>query len=233
MLVSYKLLPAWVVAAVLLAGLAADADASLKLRLTDSATTDFKLIVDDGTDDNFGTTPGIISFTGSVGTFTLTVTTAKSKPVVGSASFPELSMTVDASTTSSTMSTLTIELTDTGFGSSLTSLVFVTTFGSSSPSTQSITISSFLDLSNAEFGTGAGTTPLSSLGPSSGEFGDSGFASATTDTAYSLTLVAELEHGGAGSSSFNAAVFAIPEPVSLFTWAGLTCMALARGHRRR
>jgi hypothetical protein len=205
---------------------ATSADASLKLRLTDSATATSVTIEDEvlgfGGDGALGV-PGSIVFSGPLGSFTVVVEVGTSKPIIGSTAFP--SLTLSSSVTSfgaPVASTLTIELTDTDFGSSNDPLGFLTSFNStfSAPAT----LTSYIDTSNAEFGTG---TLLSSFAPNplGGPFDVSDSTSAsTTPSPYSMTIVATVTHGtGNSSSSFDAAVVT-PEPTALLVWGGLVAL---------
>ena len=223
---------AYVLCAGLVLSCATVAEASLKLRLTDSAGG--TITITDNMANDFSPIAGNLTFAGSVGTFDLVVEIGTSKPVSGSAAFPLMTLTSSITTTGilhTGLSTLTIELTDTDFGPSLNPLGFLTAISSSNATTQSSTLDTYIDLGNAEF---AATTLLSSLGPSVGMFDLTDFASAATDPAYSLTMVATVTHAkGAGLSNWDASISAIPEPVAFVVWSGLMGLAGLVAYRRR
>ena len=127
-------------------------------------------MITDGGAGDLSLLPGQIVFGGTVGTFDVVVEIGVSKPILGSAAFPVMTLASSVTTTPflhTALSTLTIKLTDTDFGPSASPLGFVSIFNSASPATQSSDLDTYIDLGNAAFGT---TTPLSSLGPASGDF---------------------------------------------------------------
>ncbi len=216
----------------LVLGVAADAHASLKLRLSDSSSSSSTTIVDGDALDSNGSTSGIITYVGTVGAFIVQVSTGSSKPVIGSTTYPELAIT-SLDITGPNTSTLTIELTDTGFGPSTSPTTgFNNTINSASPNTQSVSYSSYIDNANTEFGK---DTPITSMGTASGVFNLSSYGAVTTGSPYSVTMVLTLTQSASGYSQFDASLSAVeaPEPSTMITWAGLACLGLIGVKRNR
>lgn len=184
------------------------------LELSDGTAT--QTITDDGAFD-LNSEAGIITFGGSVGTWNVIITTATTKPFSGTATDPLMTLaSVDASST--TDGTFTIRFTDTDFtglaGGSLFSEISGSVFSSGT-----VTYATYLDSTNAEFGTG---TSLAALGPLAGiNFSDTSSVSLDPTTPYSLTLVATLFNPTAGLTSLTASLtdpqpnHQVPEPSSL------------------
>ncbi len=187
------------------------------LELSDGTVT--QAITDDGAFD-LNSEAGIITFGGSVGTWDVIITTATTKPFSGTATDPLMTLaSVDAS--SSTGGTFTIKFTDTEFtgldGGSLFSEISGSVFSSGT-----VTYTTYLDSTNAEFGTG---TSLAALGPLAGiNFSGSSSVSLDPTTPYSLTQVVSLIHNNGAFSQLTASLTdptlgpppaPVPEPSSL------------------
>lgn len=211
------------------------AHAAFKLSLDDSgligdvAGID-ELITDGGVGDDSGVT-GVIVFNGSIGVFTVNVTTAISKPILGDAADANLDLnSINVSTTGS--GTLTIAVTDTDFlfSDTTTLITFFALLGGTTDGT--VTLDVYVDDGNDEF---ALTTLIASLGAfGPGAFSDITSALATLTGTYSITLVATITHTGAGQvSSFDAEI-EIPEPSTLLVFGiGLLSLGLVIRRRRR
>ncbi len=94
---------------------AATSEAAFKIRISDGTTT--KTIVDGGVDDAAAASPGTISFTGTVGHISLTITSGKANPAPGFVATPYFAK-VDLNVGSVAVDqagTYTFELTDTGY----------------------------------------------------------------------------------------------------------------------
>lgn len=160
---------------------------------------------------------------------TLSIESGLSKPLIGSASEPELHL--DGVLTSFGATSLTLMLSDTDFSGSLGDF-FATLGGAfSNPSQSNITYSLYRDLSNALFGM---SELVCSIGPLSGaaSFGGNCSNTLALDPAYSITLVATLNHQGAAHSSFNAIAkddARVPEPSAMILFVmGLVGLAARR-----
>jgi hypothetical protein len=193
-------LTATAVTALLLAGVA-PARAMLMISLNDNAGHSASA------SDQTG--QGFTSFIGSVGSFTINITGAASKPAIGAPTAPQLDLaSLDIATTGGT---LTIEVTDTGFLGNGNAYDFVSGVGGNNYG-DSLTLSTFMDCGNAQFGMG---TPIATQGYGGG----AGSASTATQVktcagSYSLTEEVVLNFAQKGFTSFDASV-SLPEPATL------------------
>jgi hypothetical protein len=181
---------------------AAEASPMLSLRAGGNTIT-----ITDGGAGDWNVNTGAITFVGTVGAFTINVSSGVSKPALGTGVAPHLDLS-SLNVTTSGGGTLTMLFTDTdftgvspgGFASSIGgvaggAVTFATYFGSNAP------FSLGTLLGNTSFGTGAFSGTFFGAGPSGGP--------------YSLTEVVTLSLPAFSSSSFNAELQATPEPGSL------------------
>ena len=162
-------------------------------------------------------TVGVVGFSGGLGNFSVNVTTGISKPVIGTAIFPELDLnSVDV--TSSAGGTLTLKVTDTDFIGNGTSAYFISQIGGTQSRGGTVTYSTAADCGNTAFGTG---TPLGSQSFSASPFSGTQVTGTTLCAGnYSLTeeVVLTLTSGGQ-NTSFDANL-AIPEPTTAMLFGG-------------
>ena len=177
--------------------------------------------ITDGGAGDLDAAAGVVSWGGTVGSFTSTFTIGSSKPAQGSVNNPSMHLNSFALTSlqgqGSFPATVTVKITDTNFTTPLSLGVngFVTSLGGfSSPGATVTSFNSYLDNSNTAFGTG---TLLSSLGSHSGAFSSSGVSNVLpTSSPFSVTMVGTITHTAAGqSTSIDAGVNTVPEPSSL------------------
>jgi len=200
---------------------AGPAMADMVLYLNDMSTAGYDVIVVDGgaagTLTSIGASTvadgsglaGMIIYSGNAGSiFQVNVTTGMSKPLIGPASIHLDSVTVSGSGAG----TLQIGLTDTDFlyPGTLASASVVNNIGGVTGG--SVTGSWTADEGNSEFVAGAiGDHPTGPFGP--GAFSGSTSASASgLGAGFSLTTLVEIEHSGAGVTSFDSEVAVVPVP---------------------
>lgn len=174
---------------------------------------------------------GAATFVGSLGNFLINVTTGLSKPVLGSATLPDIDLS-SVDVTSALGGTLTLEVTDTDFIGNAGFADFVSAIGGTQGSGGSLTYSTFADCSNSAFGMG---TALSSQSFSGGGAFSGSSTSPTTLCSgnYSLTELVSLSlPGGFVGTSFDANL-AVPEPATLALFgAGLLALPLLARRKR-
>ena len=185
----------------------------LGIQLYDGTTT--ITVWDDGVGDVNSTT-GAVTYVGSIGVWTVNVTTGIGVPVVGTSSWPILDLnSIDVTTT--TGGTLNVAVTQTGLGplptgsSSLRTSVGGTTAGT-------VSFNTYYDVTDLAFGTGTLAGSLGPYGP--GAFsGVTGAPITTGANLYSITANASITQAGAGATSFDNEV-RVPEPSTLLLLGG-------------
>ena len=185
----------------------------LGIQLYDGTTT--ITVWDDGVGDVNSTT-GAVTYIGSIGVWTVNVTTGIGVPVVGTSSWPILDLnSIDVTTT--TGGTLNVAVTQTGLGplptgsSSLRTSVGGTTAGT-------VSFNTYYDVTDLAFGTGTLAGSLGPYGP--GAFsGVTGAPITTGANLYSITANASITQAGAGATSFDNEV-RVPEPSTLLLLGG-------------
>lgn len=174
---------------------------------------------------------GAIMYTGSLGDVAFDLTTALADPLIGSPDTALLSLT-QLSVTASRDARLTVSVTDTDrtITPSPANALFTSDIGGVLTGGGSIQASSYVDLTNAAFGTSG---PSSSFGPVSGAFSNEQSSSFAYSGPFSLTQVAILNLSAFSVASFDlhSKVTAVPEPGSL-ALLGLG-LAVVLGSKRR
>jgi hypothetical protein len=187
--------------------------AAASIKISDGINTPIVIADGSGSDSNAAT--GVITWIGSIGVFDINVTTGSTKPVLGSATLPELDLN-NLSINSTGSGNLWVEFSDTGFGPLPPSYSsFITTVGGTSDDTTEFF--SYVDASNTLFGT---ATQVGNLGPYVAGQDNDPFSGVTSGSAspsspFSMTSVAKITHGSDGmNTSFNLNVVVVPEPLS-------------------
>ena len=185
----------------------------LGIQLYDGTTT--ITVWDDGVGDVNSTT-GAVTYIGSIGVWTVNVTTGIGVPVVGTSSWPILDLN-SVNVTTTTGGTLNVAVTQTGLGplptgsSSLRTSVGGTTAGT-------VSFTTYYDVTDLAFGTGTLAGSLGPYGP--GAFsGVTGAPITTGANLYSITANASITQAGAGATSFDNEV-RVPEPSTLLLLGG-------------
>lgn len=214
-----------------LAGASTPASAAMLIGICDDVTCSGGndiIVTDNGVGD---TLPIIGAASAGISAFgyTLLVNTSQSKPLVGSASAPQLDLTFSATTNDSVLRTIYLYVTDTGFVSSgAYTLSLGGTGGTVTGQAYGGTNNTALSLANL-FGAIGPLSGGAYSGSSSGSF----VASANP---YALTLGATITRSSAGTSTgdLNLTVGAVPEPA---TWAmmllGFGGIGMTMRRRRR
>lgn len=217
---------------------AAPAHAGFVLEISGGATT--VTIADGGVNDANGTV-GRISYFGTIDGFSINLTTGISKPVIGTAEVAQLDLS-SFHISGAAAGTLTIRLTDTDYTSEMIG-VAVSAVGGSSQGT--VSVQTYVDRDNAEFGTGDLLTDFGVLSGSGFSASEVAGIDPTINndglSPYSLTIVATVTHDAAGQTTgFDALLQTavteadVPAPASMAVFAfGLAALGALRRRRAR
>jgi hypothetical protein len=206
--------------------------ASAQAELSLSQGTFSVLVPDNGPGD---TNPilGAITFTGPIGNFSGTFNAGTTKPFVGSALQPQLSLTSTALTTGSQGGTLTILFGDTGFGpvsnGNLTAQI-----GGMGPVSGQVSYQTFMDAGDIPLGLGIGLTTQQ---PPGGPIFDSVSSNVTFGLNTSLTQEIIISQGPEAVNGLNSTLrissaVATPDTGSAITLFATALLTL-EGYRRR
>lgn len=211
---------------------------ALKIQFSSGATT--ITIQDDGIGD-LTAGLGTVTFFGQVGNFTLNTSVGNTKPApgFGTAEVPIMDL-LSVNATSQTGGTLTVMITDTGYGPLKPGITgFKIKLGGETDGT--VSVANYWDDTNAEFGTGH---LITSMGP----FTDDSFkqtdlkwgipqvipSPTNPNGNFSLTMIATITHndGPDKSSSLNNKITPTPEPGTILL-VGLGLLGLGIIGRRK
>jgi hypothetical protein len=222
--------------------------ATLRLRIESVDTGQGVVITDEGAGDPFIGVDGLVNFTGSLGSFSINVTTGASQPLLGG---DELDLN-SINLTLTGAGTLRISLEDSGFTFGGPSAAVAVSVGGTltAPAGSSVTFNAWAnpaDLVPAYGPDTAGTVALSALGAipagsvlgGSFVFGLGAFAGQSSahfmnSGPFSMFSQADIVFTGAGTVSFDLNVQqAVPEPATvLLLGAGLAAIAWRRRRAR-
>jgi hypothetical protein len=199
------------------------ANAVPTLMLSDGITT-HTVVLSDGAAGDQSTDPGVVTFNGAIGSWSVNVTTGivlnEGRP------YMDLNSINVSSTTSTASTTLNIYFSQTGFTANNGS--WEAAIGGVARNT--VAYSTYLGASNALFDTSVGLTNSGLLG--SGAFSNTTASNTILPGPYSLTQYIQIVHGaGTRNTSFNAELRSVPEPSALLLM-GLGFLGLALWRQR-
>jgi hypothetical protein len=214
--------------------LAPQAFATAELRITDGIN--FVDIVDGGVGDANGTLGvpnNVVTFVGTIGTWTLNVTTGSSH---GASAGTDLDLNSVNST--SAASTLTILFSDNGFASGGHTLSVGGTLQPAVGTPAGSTVS-FSAYEAATMFAGCTALPVPAactgqIGSTLGPFSATPYSGSTSGSGVgaALTERAVLQMTGAESTSFNAALTPVPEPASVALFGGVLLFSVTMTRRK-
>jgi len=149
---------------------------------------------------------GVISFSGAVGAFTVNVTTGISDPLIGPARLDLNSIDV-----SGAAGRLNVSLTDTDFSDSFSG--FTVSHGGTTDA--NVSFDYLYDSGNGEFSGAVFASDAFNANGSERGFSFNYADAIVPDSSYSLSILASIEHTGAGQvTSFDATMSPVPVPMS-------------------
>jgi hypothetical protein len=196
---------------------------TMTMTLSDGIPADTVSITDNGSGDILNGVTGAIEWTGTIGVWDINVDTGESKPVIGSATQPMLSLVTSDHSTGA--GTLTITITDTGFGP-------VT------PDTSSFALNTAVtSIGGTVFGQAIvnGSTATSANISTVGSLTTFGSASGLNTSPWSMSEVITLSNTGSGQDNASETL-AVPEPTTMVAGAMLLLpfgASTLRGLRRK
>lgn len=211
---------------------APQAQATMELTLQNGTCATCSIAVFDNGVGDANTAVGAITFIGAIGQYTINVSTGIAQNGINH--FLDLNSINTTGATGAGM--LTIGLSSTGF--TVPAPQFSFGAGGTSSLGGAVSFSAYGGTSNGLFdtvGNQIGTLSFTTTALNPAFSGNTVSSIGTTTTPYSLTIVANLNGITAGSASFDAAINAVPEPVSVSLLGGvlvLTATAIRRKLRR-
>lgn len=199
------------------------AEAAFVMTLDDIGDAAAPTVVYDGGLDDLSGVDGAITFSGSIGVFSVNVTTGVSKPLIGPARLDLNSIDI-----SGAAGTLLLAVTDTDYD--FATPAFTASYGGTTDG--SINLSFRHDPNNTEFGGAeyAGGTFVASK--RNDPFSGSVTGAVVSEDLYSMSIFAQINHGGGfQATSFIAGVTPAPVPVpgtALLFGSALTGLFLRR-----
>ena len=212
----WKLVPVVILAIFLAVGVQ-EAKATAILQLSDGSTT---VTIPDGSGSDLNALAGVITFSGTIGNWTINVSTGQTSPFLPG---PQMDLnTVNTSTQGG--GTMTIKFTNYDLSDPLGTSFLL---GAGGTTEGTVNVNAYFDASNAQFGTG---TLLASIGPfSGGAFSGSAFSGVISAGGnYSLTEIITIDHaaGDRVLTSLDASLAPVPEPgTMLLLGSGLVGLA--------
>ncbi len=174
---------------------------------------------------------GTITFSGPLGNFVVNVTTGITKPILGSATAPQMDLNSVNVTSQLLGGTIQIMFTDTDFIGPVAGF-FQAMIGGTTQGT--VVFNTYLDPGNVPFGTAIALTPTATFTPGafSGTFNSSSILPVLTT--YSLTEVVTITQGAQSATSFDAHLSTVPEPSALLLLGtGLSALGIWRLRKTR
>jgi hypothetical protein len=185
-------------------------------------------VVDNGPGDLIGVTGAILLQT-NVGVWRLAISTAVTKPLLGSTTAPVMDLNIQA--TSTAAGSMRMVFSDNNFGPATGILSAIISGHAASGGPATVTYDVYGDPANV---IGATTVHIASAGTTSLPTSATGSGPLVLATPFSLTQVETLVASGASTLNTDASFSVVPEPTSIaLTGLGLAACLLRRFHRNR